>query len=400
MQRKVLDDDLLDKVISNQPIVDREKKGRYWLATLYRGKRDRVLDIDDLENFKNNIVKHFPKLESVVGQLEVGENSGEYRINYSVIFKESVAFLKGIETHNVFPGVFYYLTNSGFNIFNSYAVKLVTRVKDTIPVNYGIELDDIKPAHKRVVFGGNKLEEKKLESGLGKVVKDMDYTLKVLDGNKEVNPEDVGLVGDMDKVFDEIYLKEKGLKFVVAGLVTKVDELGIKHEKELEEIKNKHREEINGLKELVAAMGKRLDVQESKHMGEIKKGEELLDSEKSKYKELSENMGLLKIEVTQLKQKLGIEEVVEVEEKTRSSISPPIREVEVEKNPSSRRESRSPSPAPERRRDTPGRNTLNIRSSPRSSYSEPVSRSGGRGTPVSRTPLLNVRQVYYNPRGR
>src|SRR5437764_4158875 len=98
MQRKVLDDDLLDKVINKQPVTDREKKGRYWLVTLYRGERDRVLDIDDLENFKNNIVRHFPKLESVVGQLEVGENSGEFRINYSIIFKESVAFLKGIQT--------------------------------------------------------------------------------------------------------------------------------------------------------------------------------------------------------------------------------------------------------------------------------------------------------------
>jgi hypothetical protein len=362
MQKKILDDDFLDKVISREPILDREKKGRYWLTTLYSKVKGKVLDQKDLEDFRQNIINAFTKIDTLVGQLNTGSESDEKYIQYAVVFKESVAYLKGIEHNNVFPGMYYYLSNSGYNIYNSYVLRLETRVEGSEPVYYGIEFSNILP-YKRVVTSGIKSGEgkrvEKVEGNLSKVVENVDFMMKAIEGDKQSGSDDKGLIGDMNEVLDEIYMKDIGLKDVVAGLVKRVDEIEAKHKREIEELGG-----------LVTAMGTRFTEQETKYEKESA-------SREGNIKELEGQIGELKIELDMMKKQFGlVDEELEVVEKV------PV--VEVGKSKSSTSPIRRAISPPIKRRTPVDESPERVANSP-----EIIIRTPGRKTPV-RNPSSRV----------
>lgn len=207
MEKKVLKDDIKDKVIDDF-VVDKEKKGRYWLITYYSVDiTQKVLDSNIRTISKDSTIsKH---IESIVGQIEIGESSGEKHIHLSITFSDSkfrpvVAFKKVLgDNINI---------NSRSISYNSYCSKDITRSEDTETLLWGIEEDDINVYERREEeedWEDNKELEKEKEKRLALIETDIvevkklkgiiDKQKVIIDGlvkNKEDNKKEIdNLVG-------------------------------------------------------------------------------------------------------------------------------------------------------------------------------------------------------------
>lgn len=158
MEKKVLKDDAKDKVIDDF-VVDKDKKGRYWLITYYNEDiTQKVLEGNVRSISKDSTIsKH---IESIVGQIEIGESTGEKHIHLSITFSDSkfrplVAFKKVLgDNINI---------NSRSISYNSYCSKDITRDKGTEKVLWGIEEDEINVYERREEEEESKEEDEELE---------------------------------------------------------------------------------------------------------------------------------------------------------------------------------------------------------------------------------------------
>lgn len=123
--RKVIKDGLevgLDEMGSE---ISLKKRSRFWMLTIYKENVEEEEDFtvrSCIEAIKNNL----EEIDYIVGQLEIGQYSGEPHIHIAITFNNSICYPVR-SFYSLFPNV--YISSSKNSIYNSYCMKEETRVE-------------------------------------------------------------------------------------------------------------------------------------------------------------------------------------------------------------------------------------------------------------------------------
>jgi hypothetical protein len=178
MEAKALGDDIKDGIVE-EPIYNDMKKGRYWLITYYEKDEEfnqKVLaaKINAIKEHKT-IKKH---LQSIVGQIEVGEESEENVMRLSVTFDDSE--FKPLPSFKSIFGKDVYANTNKIPQYNSYCSKDYNRLEGTHSIFDGIDKEkvgvferDIEIEEEKEIDEEEVKREKKKEERLVKVESDI-----------------------------------------------------------------------------------------------------------------------------------------------------------------------------------------------------------------------------------
>jgi len=135
--RKVIKDGLDAGLEGSEAEISIKKRSRFWMLTIYKE------NVEDEENFTvrscvEAIKNNFREIDYIVGQMEIGQHSGEPHIHIAITFNNSTCYPVQ-KFYTLFPDV--YISSNKNPVYNSYCMKKETRVEDSTVIysQYGEE---------------------------------------------------------------------------------------------------------------------------------------------------------------------------------------------------------------------------------------------------------------------